>query len=778
MNEEEVLVKIECVLDCIIFPRPEEMLGRSEDHTFGITKWDILKVIDGKILDNVITIKGEFTSPLEYGKNYIILAKEVYHEKYGKQYDLLYITQNVNFKNVSQQKNFLSSILTPLQLEEMFKTYENPIELIKSHDVEALKKIKGVGDYIANCIIDRYEENKDASIIYIKLAKIGLTPKMIQKLIKTYKDPQKVVSVVLENPYKLTYDVDGIGFKTADGIALRAGISSTSSYRISSFINYYLEEKAQEGGSFVYANELLYDLYDYFDGKENIFENIVDENNNVVGNNINKALEDLQERKVIAIEEAEIKKNRRIYLIKYYNLEKKIAKNLLRIQNSKGDFDYSNWEERIKELEEKQGFSFTQEQKDGIKLGLDNQVCFITGLAGSGKSTLVSGILSSLNRYSFRQCALSGKAASRLQEVTGEDGSTIHRLLEYNPSLGFVKNAQNPLLEKIIILDEISLVGEELFENLLEAIPNGTKLIMLGDMGQLESIGEGNLAYDIYNSEIIPTVELTKVQRQAQKSGIITIAHEVRHQNNLFEKNQEGKFTFGELKDMHFDVSLTSENNREKVIKYFTRMYNSNIVKKDIMNIQLISPVKERGDACVFNLNQDAQEIVNPRSLYKESDIITVKLSKDKSFEIRPNDKVMCIKNNYKTQGVSGNICPIFNGWTGVVSQIFNNNIVINFPLATEQVVLSKADIKSELILGYASTCHKMQGSSAKAVIGVIDYSTPPSMLTSQLLYTLMTRAKLQCVIVGQNKAIAQAISTDFVSEKQTFLQEFLSEKS
>lgn len=331
------------------------------------------------------------------------------------------------------------------------------------------------------------------------------------------------------------------------------------------------------------------------------------------------------------------------------------------------------------------------------------------------------------------------------------------------------------MVEKIIILDELSLVGEHIFESLLEAIPNGTKLIMLGDMGQLESIGEGNLAYDIYNSPLISTVELTKVQRQAQKSGIITIAHEVRHQHNLFNSSESGKFTFGELKDMHFDISLSSKDSREKVIEYFKKMYNSNIIKRNIMDIQLISPVKERGDACVFNLNKDAQNIVNPRKNYKEEQIITIKISKDKSFDIRPNDKVMCIKNNYKTKSINGNTCPIFNGWTGIVSKIMIDYIIVDFPLANDSVIIFREEIKKELILGYASTCHKMQGSSVKAVIGVIDFSTPPNMLTSQLLYTLMTRAKQQCIIVGQNKAISQAIGTDFVSEKQTFLQEFLS---
>lgn len=178
--------------------------------------------------------------------------------------------------------------------------------------------------------------------------------------------------------------------------------------------------------------------------------------------------------------------------------------------------------EYCKKQENIQGWCFTEEQKQGIKLGLDNQVCFITGGAGTGKSSLVSGILESLKKYSFAQTALAGKASARLQEVTNKEGYTIHRLLGFKPPHDFKFNEDNPLPYDIIILDEISLVGGEIFLSLLKAIPNGCKLIILGDMGQLPSIGCMNLAFDMYNSKFITTIELTKVHRQAQKSGIIT----------------------------------------------------------------------------------------------------------------------------------------------------------------------------------------------------------------------------------------------------------------
>lgn len=782
-EEKMNIIKVKGMLYRILFPRPASNLGKDEDSPFGITIWDVLKVEEGKLENDWgqrrITVKGNFYAPINDSKTYLILAKEVTDEKYGLQYELLNLVEDLELNTDFQKKSFLRSILTENQLKEMFKTYPDPMPYIKNHDVEALSQIKGVGDYIANCIINRYEENKDNSIIYIKLADMGLTPNFIQKLIKKYQNPEKIVDVVKNHPYRLTYDIDGIGFKTADKIALKGGLSPTSVERLSAFIKYHLEEIKEDGFGYLTARELMTDIYNEFEGRENIYEDIVDEDGNVVNNNINMSLQSLQDKAIITIEENINKGQRRVYLTSYYNLEKEIARHLIRIKGAGNRFEYGNWMENIKKQEEIQGFSFTQEQLDGIKLGLDSQICFITGLAGTGKSTLVSGILASLGKYSFKQCALSGKAASRLQEVTGKDGCTIHRLLEYNPACGFGRNENNLLMDDIIILDELSLVGEDIFNCLLRAIPSGTKLVLLGDMGQLESIGEGNLAYDIYNSGIIPVIELTKVQRQAQKSGIITMAHEVREQNAFFENDFEGKQTYGELKDMHFDVSSSYDDDKEKCMNYFRRLFNSIIVKKDIMELQLIAPVKERGDTCVFNLNTEAQEIFNPKSEENERETIIVKVSKDKSFEIRKNDKVMCVKNNYKTVNLNGENTPIFNGWTGIVKHIdCDGNVIIDFPLAGVPVIVTKDKVKSELVLGYACTCHKYQGSGSAAIIGVINYSTPPNMLTSQLLYTLMTRAKKQCVIVGQNKAINQAIRTNFVSEKRTFLPELLIQES
>ena len=460
--------------------------------------------------------------------------------------------------------------------------------------------------------------------------------------------------------------------------------------------------------------------------------------------------------------------------IETYNLEEQICGHLKRLLNSENKFQFEDWEKILEEQEKKQGWQFTEEQRQGIELGLKNQVCFITGGAGTGKSSLVAGILSVLRNYTFAQCSLSGKAAARLKEVTGEEGFTIHRLLQYTPK-GFVHNELNPLFYDIIIVDELSLIGGEIFLSLLKAVRKGTKLIMLGDMGQLESIGSMNLASDIFHSVKIPMQELTKIHRQAQKSGIITTSYAIRNSKEIFENRFTGQKVVGELEDMILDISVSKDNIKETILEYFKEYYDSDLVNQDIMSIQLISPTKERGDSCVYNLNNAIQEILNPEEFSKNQ--IQKKIGTDKMHWLREEDKIICMSNNYDMSTTDGNTVDIFNGWTGKILKIDidNDQALIYFPLINSIVIFkSLKELAETISLGYAITCHKMQGASAKVIIGAVDYSTPPQMLTKELLYTLITRAEKMCILIGQNKAITKAIQSSGISHKKTFLKEML----
>ena len=766
------IIKIQARMNRILFPKYPNVLGEN-DNNFGIVSWNPVDVIEGEPhVDSwgTIVIKGNYDEKIEYADDYIIIAKEVYSQERGLQYDLLYFAKDMDLSKVTNQKAFLRTFLSDIQIKEMYKVLENPLKTIEEHDVESLKKVHGIGNYIANCIIERFEDNRDNCEMYIELDKYGLTPKFIQKLVKKYSNPKKVIEIVKNNPYQLSYDVEGIGFKTADDIALKGGINKTSPDRIEGYINYILNEQAQEGNSYITSGQLTSFIFDEFGGKENIFEVYRDEEGNITGNNISDAIEDLKNKRIIQIEDSEPRSQRRAYLQKYYQLEKDIAYHLKRIANAQNNFKYDTWEEVLKKQELKQGWIFTEEQKAGIKLGLDKQVCFITGGAGTGKSSLVSGILKSLKNYTFAQTALAGKASARLQEVTGEEGYTIHRLLGFKPPHGFAFNEDNPLTYDIIILDEISLVGGEIFLSLLKAIPNGTKLIVLGDMGQLPSIGCMNLAFDLYNSKFITTVELTKVHRQAQKSGIITDSLKLRNQIPVLEKNFVGEIVHGELQDMYYDISDTTETTRSRVMKWFKEKYESDLVK-DIMDIQILCPCKDRGDSSVFNLNLDVQAYVNPPSPDKKE--LIVKQFKGKEYALREGDKVMCIKNNYKVMGE--NKTGVFNGWCGILTEITDYGFhKVYIPMIHDTMTFSTSDLINGVILGYASTVHKYQGSSAKIIIGAFDNTTPPMMRTKELLYTLWTRAEKECITIAQNTALYSATKNSGVIDKNTFLVELL----
>ena len=222
-------------------------------------------------------------------------------------------------------------------------------------------------------------------------------------------------------------------------------------------------------------------------------------------------------------------------------------------------------------------------------------------------------------------------------------------------------------------------------------------------------------------------------------------------------------------------TSFMKDDIKDTVVKYFKEYYYNELVKEDVMNIQLISPVKERGDSCVFNLNQAIQELINPESPNKQE--IKVTLSEDKYYYLRENDKIICVANNYDMPTIDGQTVDIFNGWTGKIVSIDLNNrkAIVYFPLIDATVLFpTLVDLEKNVMLGYAITCHKMQGASAKVIIGAIDFSTPPKMLTKELLYTLITRAEKLCVLVGQNKAVINAIKNSGVEEKKTFLKEML----
>lgn len=739
-------IKVVCTLETIRYYKGD----------FGIIIASINTVKYGKpIMDDkkCITVKGVMPK-LKEGNYYNLTAEYVNDPKWGGQYKVISMFNAVDFRQGDKQgqKRFLSSLFTLNQVENMYKALSDPFECLANGNTEELIKVRGCGNETAKRWIKRFSDNVYMAKIFSELEEYNLTNNIVSKLLDTYKTPDIVIERVKNNPYILCTEVSGIGWKTADKIALCSGIDKLSLNRIGSYIYYCLDEAGQNGCSWVTTNELKNNI------RENIGGDVTDE----------KISEAISKSEKYLWQNGDKSK---IGLKKYFNIEDKIAKELIRIRNAKSNISFSNWEDTVKKVEEQNGWQFTDEQKLGVETALKNNVTVIHGEAGTGKSSSVSAFLETLKKYISVQCALSGRASSRMTEITGKESYTIHRLLGYAPQNplskdGFVFHDDNPLQVDIVIVDEISMIDAFLFYYLIRAIPSGAKLICLGDMGQLESIGCGNIAYDMIHSSEIPTVYLSQIHRQAASSAIVTEARKIRQGTQIVESNYIGTETRGELQDLYLDCYGDKSNTFGKIMKRFTAaMRRDNF---DIMETQILVPVKNVGDACTYRINTAIQEIYNPK-LNSKPEIEIV--SQGKIVTLRRGDKVVNTQNTYKTEP------PIFNGNLGIIKEVFpsEESLIVSF-IGIGDVYIEKSQIGS-VELGYAITVHKSQGSQFDYVILGVDFSSY-SLLTRELLYTGITRAKKKCDLIAQTGALRTAVNKEGVSKKQTHLQQCLSNVS
>lgn len=769
-----------------LFPKNNKSFS---DGEFAILNFDVYDVLLGEIETNKygnISVKGyNFPSDYSFDKEYLVLAElESVHPTYGKQWNSLMCTENIDLKDKWQQKIFFQSFLTDGQIHNLFEKFEDPLKILESGDSEKLKQVKGIGDKIANKILIRFENNKDYTEAYVELASYGMTPHMIKRLVDQHGSAKILVSKIKENPYILANEVKGIGFKTVDEMALNAGLPRMSKLRLRAFIEHILNEGAMAGYSWISSGVLLNKVEEELDMFP--LEDVI------------SVVTDLKEQRVLWDGE-----RGKVALQRYYKLEMDIKNELIRIKNGENKFNFEGWENRVKQAEKLQGWDYTLEQKQSIKDVLDNQLNIITGLGGVGKTFTVLGALKALGDISFAQCALSGKASARLEEATGYPSSTIHRLLGFNPSgyseenpSSFMYNKDKQLDTEVIVLDEFSMVGGRLFLSLLEAIPTGAKFIMIGDEGQLPSIGALNIASDLTNSSHIPTSELTIIHRQAQKSAVITESKKVRFSEQIVDKGWYGKEVRGELQDLELDIYENKDETVGRAVAQFEEKLKMS--GDDIMEVQLIVPMNIRGKSSVYSFNNLIQPIWNPSDSGKKE--VYLSLEKDKGYTLRVGDKVINVKNNYKMpiafedeNPFDINVkewsikydeldeiisAPVFNGYLGEIIDITENDeIVAHFPLIEQTVIVPVNHWRKEkgIQLAYAITCHKCQGSSLKYPICVLDNSHY-TMLSREWIYTAMTRSSKYCTIVAQNKALRTAISQTAVKDKQTFLPDLLND--
>ena len=678
------------------------------------------------------------TGRLNIGCEYQIKGEFEINKQYkSSQYKVMDITPLMPTSR-KETEVFLRSILTNNQTNILLEAYPNIVNdiIADSSYIIDYNKTKGIKEATYIKIKDTIIRTFGSKELITMLIPLGITMTMIGKIAKLFPSSKVAKDRVYENPYILT-KIKGIGFKKADEIALKLQPSLQNSYfRAISFIEYYLKETGQSAGhTYITFNEML-----------KVAKNNIPECKEHIINIVNKGDDLLY-----------VDKHNKIIALKYYkDIEQNVYNRLMFLKNSLSKWsdirqkDINVLQKRLKSIELEQGFSFTDEQIKGIQTIINNHITCVIGNAGTGKSTVSHGFLKLFSKQGFTitQCCLSGKASLRLSEINGYPASTIHKLIY----------GEHNIETDILVIDEASMIGLELFRDLIYKTSPDTKIIIMGDVGQLDSIGLGNIFKDILNSKLFPVVELTQIHRQAQKSAIISDSIKIRHKQNIVNNYFVGEEIHGELQDLQIRSYLKSESTFDYVIKD----YIDNYKEAGIEDIQAVLPMVSRGGSSVYRINNEIQKYVNPQSPSKKE--ITLQFDKEHKYIIREGDKVMNVTNNY-------NIEPnIFNGNMGIVQKISKDNMIVDF--VGIGIVEIPSDWYNNIILAYASTCHKLQGSEFDIVVVGVDMSAF-KLLSNQWIYTAITRAKKKCYLNCQLTALNTAISNMVTANRNTFFKDY-----
>jgi exodeoxyribonuclease V alpha subunit len=615
---------------------------------------------------------------------------------------------------------------------------------IIDEESDRLQEVEGIGPLRLEMIKKAWDEQKEIRNVMLFLQGQGISSAYAVKIFKAYGN--EAIAKLKENPYCLAMDVYGIGFKTADKIAENLGIDKNSPLRAEAGLIYTLQQVSDGGHTFYPQKELISKASELLEIDESILEN---------------AIVNLKVRNQIAVEEdgfkglskhvqTKVEEFPSIYLNSLHAAEEGVAKRLKMLMIPPLLPVSVDWEKAIPWLENRMRVTLAAKQVEALKKVFQSRITVITGGPGTGKTTLVKCIVMILNQKGsrFLLTAPTGRAAKRLSEATGEEAKTVHRLLEYSPKDGeFKKNQKNPLSVEFLVVDEISMVDIVLMNHLLKALPLGASLILVGDVDQLPSVGPGNVLRDIINSGRAEVVRLTEIFRQARESLIVTNAHRINQGvfPDLQNLQREGDFFFIEKEDPEEVLALMKRLCSERIPRSFDF--------KPLEDIQVLCPMN-RGLLGTHNLNGELQRCLNPhgRELTRGG----------RNFRI--NDKVMQIRNNYDKE--------VFNGDIGNVVKIDLEEQEFTVQFEDRRVVYDFNEL-DELVLAYAVSVHKAQGSEYPAV--VIPLLTQHYvMLQRNLLYTAVTRAKKLVVIIGTKKALAIALKNDKIRKRYSHLRERL----
>lgn len=717
--------KICGTVDTIIFA--------SQDNRFTVLK------LSPEKLSTQITVTLNGMAPL-IGQLLEIEGEWVKHPKFGQQFKAM-TYKTVAPTEISGIEKFLASGaingIGPAMAKKIVAEFgEKTLEIIAKSPNELLK-VPGIGKKTAEKISTSYLEQSELTEIMVWLENHGISNTYAGKIFAKY--GSFAIDIMEKDIYRLFQDIEGIGFLTADKLAFNLGIQREDKRRIISGIDYALMQLCNNGHCCIPEMALV-----------DKTAKILQVNNQIIFTILKERIDNGSLNTEIVGGET------LIYPPYLYYAEKKVATRLLQLQQATEPLSEDNLSLFIKVWEKDNQIQLAQKQKEAIKACLHHGVLVLTGGPGTGKTTVIKGILSILKAQGLkiRLAAPTGRAAKRLSETTGQKALTIHRLLEANNlaqddnlKLGFSKDIDDQLDADVIILDEVSMVDIVLMHHFFNAVPDGCRIILVGDTDQLPAVGPGSVLKDIIRSQKVPAIRLDEIFRQAQTSMIIQNAHIINAGRLPDLRKQYSDFVFYELND---DTSIT-----QKILDLCTKdlPHEGFDVLKDV---QILSPM-HRFLCGVENLNLMLQEQLNPK---KNQDEL-----KYSSQTFRVGDKVMHIRNNYQKN--------VFNGDIGFIQDVNNEKLTVDY---FDHIVTYEKNELNELTLAYASSVHKSQGSEYKVVI--IPLSTSHYiMLQRNLLYTAITRAKQKVIIIGSKKALMTAIQSNRTQKRYTLLAERLAHK-
>lgn len=709
----------------------ERITFRNEENGY-----TVLFLADPEGEDEVCCV-GNF-SYISEGAYLHITGREVVHPNYGAQIRVEQYEEKQPTDDRAVERYLGSGAIKgvgPALAARIVKRFGQDSFDIIEREPERLAEIKGISMKMAIRIAEQFGEKRQMRQAMLFLQEYGISMNMAVKIYKAYGD--EMYEILQKNPYKLAEDIQGIGFKIADSIAQRAGFEADSAYRIQAGILYCLQQSGSQGHCYLPEQELICTTSELL---------------LVEREQVSDQLEHMALNKEVILQE--VSGERRMYSSTLYYMELNCARMLLDL-NLTYEIDEEALERRIRQIERQEQIELDGLQRGAVFQAVQNGVTIITGGPGTGKTTTINTILQvlDLEGLDILLAAPTGRAAKRMSETSDWEAQTIHRLLELNGgvmeggdklSMHFERNEKQPLEADVIIVDEFSMVDIYLMNALLRAIVPGTRLIMVGDVNQLPSVGPGNVLRDMIQSAFCPVVRLNRIFRQAAESQIIVNAHKINAGEEIPLNNQSPDFLHLERTDNQSILNVAVQLIMQKLPPH---------VDASVYDIQVLTPMR-KGELGVEHLNQILQQYMNPPEPGKQ----------EREFHgilFREQDKVMQIRNDYqipwskktKYGDVYEEGTGVFNGDTGIIREIFpvDETVVVEF----EEGKLVEYDFNKmdEMELAYAITIHKSQGSEYPAVVLPL-LGGPRMLMNRNLLYTAVTRAKKCVVTVGSNRAI------------------------